>query len=177
MDRIFCHFGCFCPLTTYKIKILKKWKKHLEILSFYTGVTWQSYDVWFLRYHMQQTEFFVILDHFLPFYPLNNPKNPNFEKMNKTPGDIIILHICTRNDNHIIYGSWDVERDGHDFCHFGPFFALLPPNNPKNQNSKKMKKHLEILSFYTSIIYDNHFTHVYHKWQSYDLWFLRYGAW
>ena len=20
------------------------------------------------------------------------------------------------------------------FCHFGPFFAILPPNDPKNQN-------------------------------------------
>ena len=24
--------------------------------------------------------------------------------------------------------------------HFGPFFTLLPPNNPKNQNFEKMKK-------------------------------------
>ena len=51
------------------------------------------------------TEFFVILDHFLPFYPPNNPKNQNFEKMKKTPGDIIILHKCTINDNHMMYGS------------------------------------------------------------------------
>ena len=36
---------------------------------------------------------FVILDHFLPFYPLNNPKNQNFEKMKKITGDIIILHV------------------------------------------------------------------------------------
>ena len=41
-----------------------------------------------------QTEFFVILDRFLPFYPLNNLKNQNFEKLKKTPGDIIILHMC-----------------------------------------------------------------------------------
>ena len=26
------------------------------------------------------------------------------------------------------------------FCHFGPFFPLLPPNNPKNQNLEKMKQ-------------------------------------
>ena len=26
------------------------------------------------------------------------------------------------------------------FCDFGPFFALLPPNNPENQNFEKMKK-------------------------------------
>ena len=41
-DRIFGHFGpFFCPftqLTTQKIKILKKWKKHLQISSFYTSV-------------------------------------------------------------------------------------------------------------------------------------------
>ena len=54
---------------------------------------------------MQQTEFLVILDHFLPFYPPNNPKNQNFEKLKKRPGDIIILHMCTINDNHMIYSS------------------------------------------------------------------------
>ena len=32
---------------------------------------------------MQWTEFFVILDHFLPFYPLNKLKRQNFEKMQK----------------------------------------------------------------------------------------------
>ena len=26
------------------------------------------------------------------------------------------------------------------FCHFGPFFPLLPPNKPKNQNLEKMKQ-------------------------------------
>ena len=39
-DRIFCHFGPFFalknPLIISKIKILKKWKKCLEILSFHT---------------------------------------------------------------------------------------------------------------------------------------------
>ena len=87
---------------------------------------WKSYDVWFLRYGVQQTEFFVILDCILPFYSPNNTKNHNFEKMNKTPGDIIILHICTKNDNHMMYGSWDIATY-RIFCYFGLFFALLPP--------------------------------------------------
>ena len=26
--------------------------------------------------------------------------------LKKTPGDIIILHICTVNDNHMMHGSW-----------------------------------------------------------------------
>ena len=51
------------------------------------------------------TKFFVILDQFLPFYPSNNPKNQNFEKMKKQPGDIITLHMCTINNNHMMYGS------------------------------------------------------------------------
>ena len=70
-----------------------------------------------MGYGAQQTEFFLILDHFLPFYtpspnppppppttprPLppprqsNNPENQNFEKMKKT-GDIIILHRSIKN--------------------------------------------------------------------------------
>ena len=33
-----CHFLPFYPLTTWKIKMLKKWKKYLEMSSFYTCV-------------------------------------------------------------------------------------------------------------------------------------------
>ena len=39
------------------------------------------HEVWFLRYGVRQTEFFVILGYFLPFYPPNDPENQNFEKM------------------------------------------------------------------------------------------------
>ena len=51
-----------------------------------------------------------IFSHFGPFfafypYPLNNPKNQNFEKMKITPRDIITLHQKhTINDNHMING-------------------------------------------------------------------------
>ena len=61
-----------------------------------------------MGYGAQQTEFFLILDHFLPFYTpspnhpppprqSNNPENQNFEKMKKTTGDIIILHRSIKN--------------------------------------------------------------------------------
>ena len=47
--------------------------------------------------------------HFRPLFallpPPNNLKNENFQKMKKTPTDITILHMCTINDNHIMYGS------------------------------------------------------------------------
>ena len=48
---------------------------------------------------------FVILVHFLAFDPPNNLKNQSFEKMKKTPEDIIILHLQTTNDDHMVYGS------------------------------------------------------------------------
>ena len=41
-----------------------------------------------------------------PFPLPNNPVNQNFEK---TPGGIIILHKCTINDNHMIYGFRDMN--------------------------------------------------------------------
>ena len=58
----------------------------------------------------RDTEFFVILGDFLPFYhptPItpNDPKNQNLKKIKKAPGDIIILHRCNINDSQIMYGS------------------------------------------------------------------------
>ena len=154
-DRIFCHSGPFYPFTTYGPRKLKLWKNEKSTWRKYhlTNVyhKWQSYDVWLLRYGVQRTEFFVILDHFLPFYYLNNPKNQNFEKMKKAPGDIITLHMCAINNNHMMYGSWDIERDGQIslslwtiFCPFAPLITQ------KIKILKKWKNHLEILSFYTS---------------------------
>ena len=62
------------------------------------------------------------------------------------PGDII-LHKCTKN--HEIWKVMDVIV----IFHFGLYFSLYltPPNSPKNENFKKMKKRLEISSFYTSV--------------------------
>ena len=145
--------------------------------------------------------------------------------MKKQPGDIIILHLCTINDNHIMYGSWDMESDeqnflsfwtifcpfnplttrkikilkkwkiqleilsfytcvpkmtiiwcmipemssarGSFFCHFGPFFALLPE---KSKFSKKMKKTPDTWRYH-------HFTILYQKSWSYAILFLKCGAW
>ena len=119
---------------------------------------WQSYDVWFLRYGVQQTEFFVILDHFLPFYPPNNPKNQNFEKMKKPPGDIIILHRCNINDSHVMYGSRDTEHDRENFLSFWTiFYVFTPQTHPKNQNFEKMKKsHRDIIILQICSINDSH---------------------
>ena len=76
--------------------------------------------------------------------------------------------MCIINDNHIVvwfltYGA----RPTRIFCHFGPFFALLPPpNDPQNQNFIKTKLTPGdiILQMCTKML------------GSHDVQFLRYGA-
>ena len=117
MDITFCHFGLFFALLPSKNNpksqnFQKNGKKHLKILSFYKH-TWQSYGVWFLRYGVQGTEFLVILDHFLPFYLPNNPKNQNF-------------------DNHMMYGFWDTKHNRHRLMLFWTIFCSFNPLTTQN---------------------------------------------
>ena len=42
----------------------------------------------------------------------------------KIAQDIIILHMCTKNHNHMRYSFWDMEWD-RIFCQFGPFFIFF----------------------------------------------------
>ena len=51
---------------------------------------------------------FFTLGYFLPFYPSNSWRNQNLEKVKKTPRDIIILHMCTKNYDQMMYSSWDM---------------------------------------------------------------------
>ena len=101
--------------------------------------------------------------------------------MKKLAGDITILHMRTKNHNHMI--------DDHMICMVPeiwsetekclPFWAIFCPLNPlttqkikilklkNNNNNNNNKKN-------TCRCY--HFTHLHYKWQSYDVWFLRYRA-
>ena len=83
-------------------------------------------------------------DNFLPFWVTfcpSTPENQNFEKLKKTTWDVIILHMCTINDNHTMYGSWNMERKTLNLLSFWIVFCpFIPPNNPKNQNFEKMRK-------------------------------------
>ena len=163
----------FASLTTQRIKILKKWKKLLEILSFYTCVP--KITIIWCRVPEIRSERQTFC-HFAPFFALlspNDPKKQNFKKMKKTPGDIILLHMCTINEDHMIYGSWNIRHNRQNFLSFWAIFALSPPPQTPPQRHRKSR-------FWTiekNIWRCYHFVQVDHKWQSYDVWFLRYGAW
>ena len=64
--------------------------------------------------------------------------------------DIINLHMCTINDNHMMYGSWDMEHDRQNFLSFWTVFCpIVPLTTRKIKILKKWKKGLQIPSFYT----------------------------
>ena len=95
------------------------------------------------------------MGHFLHFYPRNSPKKQNFEKTEKTPEDIIILHICTKNYDQMIYSSWDMVCDICN-CYFSIgaiFHNFTPLTAQKIEILKKWKKKkcLEIPSFYICV--------------------------
>ena len=118
---IFWHYWTY-PLKTQKIKLLKKWKKLLEIFSFYVNV----------------------------------PK---------------IRIIC-----YTVPEMWHVT-DVITF-HFGLFFALFCPHNSQKKIwkfQKKWKKHLEILSFYTSVPKIMIICYVPEKWCVTDVIIFHFG--
>ena len=58
--------------------------------------------------------------------------------------------------------------DGQNFLSFWTIFYTLNPLT--TQKTKDFEKNEKMTWRYY------HFTHVYHKWQSYDIWFLRHSA-
>ena len=121
-----------------------------------------------------------------PFCPFNPPslttwKIKILKKWKKVYKDIIILHMCTINENHMMYGSWDTGCNRHDFSRFEPFLPFHPLNNLENVYQKSWS-----YDVYTSwdIIILHKCTKImviwswslYQKSWSDDVWFLRYGA-
>ena len=101
--------GNYVPITppllkTWKIRILKKWKKNSWIYHHFTHVhqKLQSFEVWFLRYRMKwdRQKFLSFWAIFCPFTPpppqQQQPGKSKFWKNEKTPGDII-LHKCSKS--------------------------------------------------------------------------------
>ena len=126
-DIIFCHswlfFGLLPPYGPRKSKF---WKKKLEKtpedIIILQKHKWQSYDLWFLRYGVQRTEFLSFWTIFLPFYPPKNPKNQSFEKLKKTPEDITILHKCNKNHDYMLYCSLHMACNGFNYFSFWAIF-------------------------------------------------------
>ena len=111
---IFLHFGPFfwtvffpfTPVTTQKIKILKKWKKHQEMLSFYTSVP-KNMVICYTGPEIWCVTDVIFIFHFGPLTPAPQTKQKNsiLTKLKNMPGDIIMLCMFTKNYDHMMYSS------------------------------------------------------------------------
>ena len=130
----------FCPFTpiwTQKIKILKKWTpEEINILQMCTiNDSHMMYGSWDMK--CQGQNFLSFWSVFCPFTYLTTQKIKILKKIKKKkPGEFIILHICTVNDGHMMYGSWDMKHDRQNFLSFWTVYPPLfcpftPPNSPE----------------------------------------------
>ena len=123
----FCVIFCpFTPLTIRKIKILRTWKKQMEILSWcMVPEIWSATDRIFLSF----------LDRFLPFYHLNYPENQNFEKIKKPWRYHHFRQVHQKSWSHaILFLRYSL------FFILGYFLCFYTPSYPINYFFKKKKK-------------------------------------
>ena len=137
---IFCPFTS--PLMILNIKILKKMKKMPgDIILLYIHVyhKWRSYDIWFLKYKVQQREIFITKWCMVP----------EIESMT----EIIFCHSGLFFAILPHYGprKWKFWKNENSILRYYHFKQVCY-NNPKNQNfEKKSKKYVEVLPFYTCV--------------------------
>ena len=104
---------------------------------------------------------------FCPFSPLTTWKIKILKLKKKTPGDIIILQICTINDNHMMYDSWDMEHDRQKFLSFWTLFCPFTPlTTQKIKILKNCTKYVEISSFYTCVPKITIIWYIYGSWDT-----------
>ena len=165
-DRfVLSSWAIFCPftsLTAPKIKISTKMKKTPgDIIILHKSTKnhdHRLYCSWDMacdecNCYLSFWVTFCLFTHHPPSHP-NSQKNENSKKKKKKkPGDIIILHMCTKTHDHMLYYSWDMVRDRCNCCFsFWAFdFPFTPVTAQKIKISKTWKKCLEISSFYTCI--------------------------
>ena len=141
----------FGPLTllTQKIKILKKWQNTRAYIILHlcnTNDDHMMHGSWDIKHDRQN--FFDILCYSLPFCPtdiLKKKKKKKKKKKNAWRYHVTLGHH--KWQSCVVPEIWSMTD--RTFSHFGSFFALLPPNNPENQNFEKMKRYIIILHNYT----------------------------
>ena len=147
---------CYIALKT---KIKKKNPRDIIILHLCTK---NLYDMIYNSWDKDRDRLkLVILGHFLPFYPRPSPLKSTKVKFWKIGKHCWIYHPK-------ITISWDTEWDRTDvlsfWAYFCPFTSLIIL---KTKYLKKWKWKKNAWRFYP-------FTHVYYKWRSHDIWFLKF---
>ena len=157
------NFSPLTLLTIQQIKILKKWKNYLEILSFYTCVP-QMTITWCMVLDISSMTdgLFCHFRKFLPFCPSNNSQNQNFEKLKKKYMEILsfkyVYHKWKSHVWFLRYGAW--KTGFFSFCnifgHFTPLTTQKMKKKPTNiiNLQKWTKNHDQMLYCYWDMVCD-----------------------
>ena len=99
---------------------------------------------------------FIIVQQYIPvgktlFFQSFHNNHHLAQVYQKNPVNIIILHKCTKNRNHMLWGSWHMEYNGCNYFSFWAIFCAFPlltnQDMKISKNWKKQKeKNLEISS-------------------------------
>ena len=75
----------------------------------------------------------------------------------------MLLHMCTVNQDHMMYGSWDIKYKGHGFLSFwASFCPLTLLTTQKIKNFEKIKKPPGDIILHLCTTKDNHM--MYSSW-------------
>ena len=154
---------------------LKKIKKNTWRYHYFTPVYQKSwwYDLQFLRYRVCETEIGYYKWFFVLLHRLKNLENHNFEKLKKIATDIIILHMYTKNHNHMMHASWKMECNKQKFLSFWTIFCPFTTQlTPKLKIWKKCtKRPRNIIFLHMGTINEDHVMYgssdIRHKKQSF----------
>ena len=128
------------------------------------------YNLRFLKYTIEHGRQKLVIGHFLLFYSSFHPKKIYIlkkKKKNISWGYYQFKQVYHKWQSYYVWSLRYEARQTELFYHCGPFLPFYPTNNSQNQNFQKVNKNT--WRYY-------YFTHMYHKWQSYDEWFLRCGV-
>ena len=166
MDRIFCHFGLFLALLPpYEPRKLRFWKNEKNAWRYYhftcnINDNHMMYDSWHTECNGQN-----FLSFWTIFCSFTTLKTKKIKVLKKWKNTWRYYHFTKVNHKWqslwcMVHEIWNVMD--RIFFHFGLFFALTTRKIKILKNWKK------------NCWRYHHFTQVYQKWQSYDVWFLRY---
>ena len=158
---IFCHFGPFLPFNPQKPRKSKFWKYRKKPWRYYPFTyvyhKWRSYEIW-----SAMDRIFCHLRLFFAVLPWQPTKSEFWKNEINGRGH----HFTHAYHKWWSYNVLFFRGSDRMFCHFGPFFTILPPNNPENHNFEKMKKTEDVIILHMSTI--NYYHMMYGSWDMED---------
>ena len=122
----------------------------LEISLFYTCVL-ETTIIWCMvsdrEWDRQNFLFWAIF----VLLPPNDLEYKNFWKMKKMPGDITLLQMCTRNEDHMIYGSWNIRYNRQNVLSFWAIFWPFTPWQPEKSKFWKIERNTRRYHHFTQV--------------------------